>query len=64
MSQEAELSDRDAMGLSDSEAVDEAVIRNYILQKLTRWLEPNRLDDTLHISVFIVRRNTQAGVEL
>ena len=36
MSQEAELSDRDAMGLTDSEAVDEAVIRNYILQKLTR----------------------------
>lgn len=36
MSQEVELSDQDAIGLSDSEAVNEAVIRNYILQKLTR----------------------------
>lgn len=36
MSEEVELSDQDAMGLSDGEAVDEAVIRNYILQKLTR----------------------------
>ena len=36
MSQEVELSDRDAMELSDSEAVDDAVIRNYILEELTR----------------------------
>jgi len=36
MSQEVELSDQDAIGLSDSEAVDDAVIRNYILQELTR----------------------------
>jgi len=36
MLQEVELSDQDAIGLSDSEAVDEAVIRNYILQELTR----------------------------
>ncbi len=35
-SREVELSYRDAVELSDSEAVDEAVIRNYILEKLTR----------------------------
>jgi hypothetical protein len=35
-SHEVELSDRDAMDLSDSEAVDEAVVRNYIIQRLVR----------------------------
>jgi len=35
MSQEVGLTDQDAIALSDGEAVDEAVVRSYILEKLT-----------------------------